>query len=178
MTSSNHILKGTCFCGSVSYALSAPPVLSAYCHCTNCQRLKGTFPTFLFTASSYHDCITNFTLPIGCPFVHTVHFDASAFRWTHAEPHYDYLHAYPIPDKPHKTRYRCKNCGACVASHNSTKDKWSIWGVHLERTSGGKIKDWNVVKPTAHIFYGTRILDIEDSLGKWEGYEGDSGRIR
>ncbi|KAK7680190.1 hypothetical protein QCA50_016699 [Cerrena zonata] len=154
MTSSNHILKGTCFCGSVSYALSAPPVLSAYCHCTNCQRLKG------------------------CPFVHTVHFDASAFRWTHAEPHYDHLHAYPIPDKPHKTRYRCKNCGACVASHNSTKDKWSIWGVHLERTSEGKIKDWNVVKPTAHIFYGTRILDIEDSLGKWEGYEGDSGRIR
>ena len=35
------ILRGTCFCRSVSYTLSERPLLSAYCHCTNCQRLKG-----------------------------------------------------------------------------------------------------------------------------------------
>lgn len=171
MISSNETLKGSCFCRSVSYTLSAPPVLSAYCHCTNCQRLKGAYYSLIIV------WIYAIGIFAGCPFVHTVHFNASAFKWTHPEPHYDSLHAYVIPDKPHKTRYRCRTCGACVASHNSVKDKWSIWGVHLERTPEGKIKDWDVVKPTAHIFYGTRLLDIDDSLGKWEGYEGDSERI-
>jgi hypothetical protein len=35
-------LHGACFCGSVTYTVSGMPVLSAYCHCTNCQRLNGT----------------------------------------------------------------------------------------------------------------------------------------
>ncbi|CAL1699757.1 unnamed protein product [Somion occarium] len=147
------LLKGSCFCGSVSYSLSALPVLSAYCHCTNCQRLKG------------------------CPFVHTVHFEASAFKWTHTEPYDAALQWYTIPEKPHKTRYRCNICGACVASYNSVRDRWSIWSVHLERDSEGKLIHWDLVKPTAHIFYGTRILDINDGLGKWEGYEGISTKI-
>jgi len=37
-------LTGSCFCGAVKYTLSAPPVLRAYCHCTQCQRLTGMFP--------------------------------------------------------------------------------------------------------------------------------------
>lgn len=34
-------LGGSCFCGAIKYELSAPPVLRAYCHCTQCQRLTG-----------------------------------------------------------------------------------------------------------------------------------------
>lgn len=33
--------KGGCHCGSVSYAVTGKPTLSAYCHCTNCQKLNG-----------------------------------------------------------------------------------------------------------------------------------------
>lgn len=47
----------------------------------------------------------------------------------------------------------------------------------MKRDEGGKIERWELVKPSAHIFYGTRMLDIKDDLGKWEGYEGKSDRI-
>ena len=114
---------------------------------------------------------------LGCPFIHPVHFLEETFSWTHPGPHESHLQAYVIPDKPHKTRYRCKTCGAGIAGYNSIAKKWSIWGVHLERDSGGKIQDWDAVKPTAHIFYDTRVLDIVDGLGKWDGYENKSNQI-
>jgi hypothetical protein len=79
--------------------------------------------------------------------------------------------------KPWKTRFRCKTCGCTVASYNGKSEAWSIWGGQLERDQEGSIKSWEIVKPTAHIFYGTRMLDVSDDLGKWEGYEGKSQRI-
>lgn len=82
-----------------------------------------------------------------------------------------------IPSKPWKTRFRCKRCGACVMSANVKAGKCSVWGAHLARDDAGKIVHWEKVKPTAHIFYGTRMLDVDDGLGKWEGYEGGSARL-
>lgn len=34
-------LAGSCLCGSVRYASSAQPVLTAFCHCRNCQKAGG-----------------------------------------------------------------------------------------------------------------------------------------
>ncbi|KAI0821479.1 Mss4-like protein [Irpex lacteus] len=162
-------LQGSCFCGAIGYTLTSKPLLSAYCHCTNCQRLSG------------------------CPFVHTVHFPATHFSWNPRDSpatslstssvvadqvrQFSLLDSYAIANRPHKTRFRCKTCGACVASHNTAKNTISIWGAHLKRDGEGKIEMWELVKPSAHIFYGTRMLDIKDDLGKWKGYEGKSDRI-
>ena len=49
--------------------------------------------------------------------------------------------------------------------------------MHLERDKEGKIIGWDDLQPTAHIFYGTRILDINDSLSKWDGYKDRSVQI-
>lgn len=154
-------IRGSCFCSKVSYQLIDKPVLSAYCHCTNCQRLTA------------------------CPFVHTIHFEATHFSWTHTDPESHEpsyaetlgLDTYTMPSKPHKTRFRCNSCGAVIASYNSIRNRWSVWGAQLERDSRGKIMSWDLVKPTAHIFYDTRLLDIKDGLGKWDGYEGTSNPI-
>jgi len=62
-------------------------------------------------------------------------------------------------------------------SKNSKTGNCSVWGAQMERGDEGKIKGWDVIKPTAHIFYETRMLDINDDLGKWDGYEGRSTRI-
>jgi len=105
------------------------------------------------------------------PFVHTLQFSESAFAWTHAKPHQDVLETFTIPQKPWKTRWRCRECGVCVTSHNSKANKWSVWAAHLERDAEGRIRDCDDVKPTAHIFYGTRMLEINDDLPKWDGYE-------
>ncbi|KAH9913228.1 uncharacterized protein B0H18DRAFT_888684 [Fomitopsis serialis] len=167
-------LSGGCFCGQASYTFSATDVLrTAYCHCTQCQKLTG------------------------CPFIHTIHLRSSAVSFAlpssaataptlssticaseielNSLPHV--LRAYNTPLKPHKTRLRCTTCGTCVASMNSLTGTTSVWGVHLARSPSGRICEWDKVKPTAHIFYGTQLVDIKDVLGKWSGYENNSDRL-
>ncbi|PFH49047.1 hypothetical protein AMATHDRAFT_148547 [Amanita thiersii Skay4041] len=150
-TSKTH--RGGCFCGAVTYQVVGKPLRSAYCHCTLCQRLNS------------------------CAFIHTLHYPASVFSWTHSEPHGDAIDTYTVDGKPWKARSRCKRCGCCVSSYNSKTDRRSIWGGQLERDDNGKIKDWEELKPTGHIFYGTRMLDVGDELEKWEGYDGVSRRV-
>ncbi|KAF8665354.1 hypothetical protein AX16_000373 [Volvariella volvacea WC 439] len=150
------LYKGGCFCGAVSYQVTGPPILRAYCHCTVCQRINAS------------------------ALIHTVHFPVDCFTWTHRdspEAAEAVLDPYVVHHKPWKKRWRCKNCGSAVASHNSKANKISVWGAQLERDGDGRIKHWEELKPTAHIFYGTRMLDVSDDLGKWEGYENESRRL-
>jgi hypothetical protein len=103
-----------------------------------------------------------------------MHFNESAFEWTHENPQESYLDSYINPQKPWKKRWRCKTCGSNVSSYNSKTSKWSVWGCQLDRDGDGKIKHWDIIRPTAHIFYGSRVMDVGDDLGKWEAYEGKS----
>ncbi|KAL0951845.1 hypothetical protein HGRIS_008506 [Hohenbuehelia grisea] len=149
----NTVRSGGCFCGSVKYAVSGEPVLSAYCHCTLCQRLNAS------------------------PFMQTIHFESSAFSWDDKPTCASSLESFEVTTKPWKQRWRCKNCGTNVASHNSKTNRWSIWGATLDRDDDGKILDWDALKPTSHMFYGTRMLDVQDDLPKWDGYENKSKRL-
>ncbi|KAJ7292927.1 Mss4-like protein [Mycena rebaudengoi] len=148
------IHSGRCFCGLVSYSFKGKPILSAYCHCTRCQAMTGS------------------------ALIWTIHVASEVFSWTHSEPHDAALDSYVTEGKTYKTRYRCKRCGCCVSSYNSNTEHWSVFGPQLERVEGGEIKNLDIVKPTAHIFYGTRLVDVADELGKWEGYEETSSRIQ
>ncbi|KAJ7665407.1 Mss4-like protein [Mycena polygramma] len=150
---SSPIHAGACFCGAVSYTVAGKPTLSAYCHCTRCQIMNGS------------------------AFIWTLHFPASAFTWTHSEPHSAALETYVTEGKPWKTRFRCIKCGVCVGSYNTKTEHWSVWGAQFGRDENGVTKDVESVKPTAHIFYETRMVEVNDQLGKWEGYEGKSTRI-
>lgn len=38
----NVIFEGGCLCGAVRYRVSARPVATVHCHCTDCRRLGGT----------------------------------------------------------------------------------------------------------------------------------------
>nr|GAT59793.1 predicted protein [Mycena chlorophos] len=91
----------------------------------------------------------------GAPCIWTIHFPAAAFSWTTPEA---LLDGYVTEGKPYKTRYRCKTCGACVASHNVKTESWSIWGAQLERDERAGIKGFDAVKPTAHIFFETAVI--------------------
>jgi len=142
-------------------------VLRAYCHCTQCQRLTG------MSFFHYTDTTSQNGLYSGCPFIHTIHFPASAFSWKHDNP----VDVLVDPLRPWKNRTRCRACGVAVASLNSKTDRVSVWGPHFARDDSGRVLRWDEVRPTAHIYYGTRLLDINDDLGKWEGYEGESDKI-
>ncbi|EED80403.1 predicted protein [Postia placenta Mad-698-R] len=75
--------------------------------------------------------------------------------------------AYVNPTKPWQTRRT-----------EPQEHYYAIWGGQLETDGKGRIKTWDVVKPTAHIFYGTRMIDMKDDVGKWDGFEDQSPRIR
>ncbi|KAG7452107.1 uncharacterized protein BT62DRAFT_926324 [Guyanagaster necrorhizus] len=143
--------NGGCYCGQLRYTVKGLPLLSAYCHCTLCQRLNAA------------------------AFIHTLHFANSAFAWTRFEG--GEVRIYEVADKPWKKRHRCANCGCTVASYNAKKDEWSVWGAQLDRDNAGKRMNLEKLKPTAHTFYETRMVDIVDDLGKWDGYEGLSNRL-
>ena len=104
-----------------------------------------------------------------------MHFTDANFSWAPnvSEESYD---RFIIPEKSWKSRLRCKACGVAVAGYNIKTDRWSVWAPHLKRDDSGKFKNYDLVKPTAHIFYGTRLLDVIDTLGKWVGYEGTSDK--
>ncbi len=108
---------------------------------------------------------------VAAVFSHTIHFQGSSFAWTHNAA-MDVYHR-----KPGQDRYRCANCGTVVACYNAESNEWSVYGGQIERDEAGKIKHWELLKPTAHIFYDTRMLDVLDDLGKWDGYENSSNRI-
>ena len=42
MTIKNLPRDGGCRCGEVRFRVSAPPILTAACHCTGCQRMTGS----------------------------------------------------------------------------------------------------------------------------------------
>ncbi|KAI6029587.1 hypothetical protein BKA83DRAFT_4220736 [Pisolithus microcarpus] len=105
-----------------------------------------------------------------CPLVHTMHFVDTDFRWTTTgDPLETALDTYDNPRKPHKRRYRCKTCGVCSVSYNKITKRFSVYAGAVKRDADGKILNWEIIKPTAHQFYGTR--------DKWEGYEGNSTRL-
>lgn len=172
MAEANKVYKGGCICGSVSYEVTGKPIRSVYCHCTLCQRLNGMSPR-----RSWLDLAQIPRVDLACAFIHTIHFPASAFTWTHEEPYGDVIETYSVESKPWKTRSRCKKCGCCVSSYNARANRRSIWSGQLERDELEKIKYWADLRPTAHIFYGTRMLDIQDDLAKWEGYNDESRRL-
>ncbi|KAF9454392.1 hypothetical protein P691DRAFT_692565 [Macrolepiota fuliginosa MF-IS2] len=145
---------GGCYCGAVRWEVTGKPLVSAYCHCSLCQRLSGA------------------------PFINTIHFPAPAFKWVHGSD--SVLDSYAVEAKPWKKRWRCKTCGACVASFHEKGNRWSMWGSQLDRDEEGKVKAdmWEDLKPTVHIFYETRLLDVKDGLPKWSGYAGSSERLK
>ncbi|KAF8915034.1 hypothetical protein CPB85DRAFT_1295432 [Mucidula mucida] len=59
------------------------------------------------------------------------------------------------------------NPGSVVTADQTAVPLWlqkgylEYGGSQLAQEKNGKIKDWDCVKPTAHIFYGTRMLDID-----------------
>ncbi|KAJ6601448.1 Mss4-like protein [Mycena vulgaris] len=140
--------KGSCACGSISYAVQGKPLFSVYCHCTQCQRADGA------------------------AFVSSMHFKSSAFSWTYAPENEPLIE--PMSDF---VLYRCKGCHSCAATQMSDSQNWALRATQLARDENGKIIDWDGVKPTAHIFYGTRVIDVADDLPKWEGYAGNSTRL-
>ena len=88
-------LTGGCHCGALRYEISAAPILTYTCHCTDCQRISGTA----------------FTLAIIVP--------ESAFRLTKGEPR----PVERIADSGRANiRLLCPDCGCWISGTGRPDD--------------------------------------------------------
>ena len=134
-----------CFCGAVRYEVSADPVDAKICHCIACQRLHGAPMQWAAIFQKRH-----------------VRFTAGL----------SYLVFYNNEqDKPERIlpcKVRCDRCGTPIADEG--RRMWLAFPSLFN--FGQQVPD--SFKPTCHIFYGTRVIDVRDKLPKWSGHKNHS----
>ncbi|CZS94218.1 uncharacterized protein RAG0_04277 [Rhynchosporium agropyri] len=143
------IYEGGCHCGKVKYQLSREaPVKSKFCHCSTCQRLHGA-P--LQHAAIFHKEDINFL-----------------------KGHHD-LQWYDSQEKTTRHKLPCKvscaHCGSWIMDEG--RSMILLFPGLLELSEEAKEK----FKPTLHMFYANRVVDINDGLPKWAGMQDDSELI-
>ena len=61
-----------------------------------------------------------------------------------------------------------------VAGEHTKSSRFNVFVGGMERDQDGNVKNLDAVKATSHIFYDTRLMDVNDGLPKWEGVPGQS----
>ena len=64
----------------------------------------------------------------------------------------------------------CARCGALIADEG--RRMWLAFPVLFDFGTPQNVPD--TFRPTCHIFYGMRVVDVDDDLPKWSAPEGES----
>jgi hypothetical protein len=115
------------------------PKVVSICHCTICQRLLGA----PFGVQSMHSP-ENFECNV-----------ALEELWS-------------LETSPAVTRYRCRDCGSPVFASLRNGSAFVVPRSMLFQDNGGSVNDEDY-KPSHHMYYASRIIDVEDDLPKYVG---------
>lgn len=141
--------RARCFCAAVQYEVRSDPVDAKLCHCPMCQKLHGA-P--LQWAAIFHK--------------HDV-------RLTRGVQH---LHFYNQelnrPERILPCKISCSRCGTPVADEG--RNMWLAFPALFDFGGAANVPDR--FKPTCHIFYSQRSVDMNDDLPKWSGHKNQSPR--
>jgi hypothetical protein len=139
--------RAECFCGAVAFEVCADPVDSKICHCVQCQTLHGA------------------------PFQWAVIFHKSDVRFVRG---IDDLHSYHAETRSSGHRLPCKL--SCVRCRSPIADEgrrmFMAFGPLFDFGFPPRVPPAFV--PTCHIFYGARVIDVEDGRPKFLGHKGGS----
>ena len=142
--------RAACFCGAVRYEVSADPVDAKICHCPVCQRLHGAPMQWAAIFQKRHVRIT-----AGLRDLHF--FNSEQGRYERILP----------------CKISCSRCGTPIADEG--RRMWlafpSLFDFGHEDEVPGSFR------PTCHIFYGTRVVEVGDDLPKWSGHKNHSTRL-
>jgi hypothetical protein len=142
--------RAACFCGNVRYEVSAEPVDSKLCHCKACQALHAAPMQW---AAIFHKKHVRFTSGL------------DYLRFFNSE--------YCTNDRILPCKVSCNQCGAPIADEG--RRMWLAFPTLFDFGQGAETPD--SFKPTCHIFYGQRVIDICDNLPKWSGHKNNSARL-
>ena len=136
--------KATCHCGAVAYEVCADPVDAKVCHCRGCQTLHGAPMQW---AAIFHKKDVRFTAGVD----QLRFFDSARNRYERSLP----------------CKVSCGLCGTPIADEG--RNMWLAFPTLFDFGAPPRVPD--AFKPTCHIFYGMRVMDVSDGLPKWSGHK-------
>ncbi|CAM9944378.1 unnamed protein product [Pylaiella littoralis] len=129
-----------CQCGGVEMELVGAPIASLHCHCTICQNWSGA------------------------PYLWMVLFPADKISVVEGKDNITHTKTSDAME-----RGRCKTCTSHIYDHTIGQD-YAVPGVTIQ---GIRSEDRTFVEgfaPTAEIFYGTRVKDMNGGLPTYDGF--------
>ena len=142
--------RASCHCKAVQYEVCADPVDSKICHCRVCQKLHGA------------------------PMQWAAIFHKSHVRITKGMTH---LNFYNSELNKHERILPCKVscalCGTPIADEG--RHMWLAFPSLFDFGITPKVPE--TFKPTCHIYYGKRMMDLNDDLPKWSGHKNESALL-
>ena len=142
--------RAACFCGGVRYEVSADPVGAKLCHCKACRTLHGAPMQW---AAIFHKHQVRFTAGL------------DLLRFYNSEQDSE--------ERIQPCKVSCRRCGTPIADEG--RRMWLAFPSLFDFGPGAEIPD--SFKPTCHIFYGLRVIDVRDDLPKWAGHKEQSARL-
>jgi len=136
--------RARCYCGAVAFEVCADPVDAKLCHCPRCQSLHGA------------------------PFQWAVIFRKQDVRFVRGV---DQLFFYHAETRRSERILPCKlSCAACHAPiADEGRRMFLAFGPLFDFGAEGRVPE--AFRPTCHIYYGMRVIDIDDDLPKYLGHK-------
>jgi hypothetical protein len=142
--------RASCHCKAVRYDVCADPVDAKICHCLTCQKLHGA--PMQWAAIFYkHD--VRITKGVDC------------LRFYNGERN--------ILERVLPCKVSCALCGTPIADEG--RRMWLGFPSLFDFSELSAVPE--TFKPTCHIFYGSRVMDMNDKLPKWSGHKHHSERL-
>lgn len=142
--------RASCFCGTVQYEVCEDPVDAKFCHCMACRKLHGAPMQW---AAIFHK--------------HDVRIIAGMDR----------IHFYNselnVHDRILPCKISCSVCNTLIADEG--RRMWLAFPTLFDFRPPGEVPV--PFRPTCHIFYGMRQIDVKDDLPKWAGHKHHSQRL-
>lgn len=135
--------RASCHCNAVRYEVCADPVDSKICHCRVCQKLHGAPMQWAAIFHKHHVRILE---------------GMDHLRFYNSELN---KHERILPCK-----VSCALCGTPIADEG--RHMWLAFPSLFDFGITPKVPE--AFKPTCHIFYSTRMIDLNDDLPKWSGH--------
>jgi len=142
----NFIVKhrARCYCSAVRYEVRADPVDAKICHCSVCQVLHGT------------------------PMQWAAIFRKRDIRFTDGVEHLRFYNsALNRCDRLLPCKVACALCGTLIADEG--RNMWLAFPTLFNFGTPPQVP--KEFRPTCHIFYTMRVMDIADELPKWSGHK-------
>jgi len=142
--------RTSCYCHAVEYEVGADPVDAKICHCKACQKLHGAPMQW---AAIFHKQDVRLTKGLDC------------LKFYNSERN---IHERVLPCK-----VSCALCGTPIADEG--RRMWLAFPSLFDFGELTKVPE--AFRPTCHIFYGSRLKDVDDTLPKWSGHKNHSERM-